>query len=122
MAAIPSGTTDIGTYAFGACNALRLATLPDSVTNIASSAFVDSGIISMTIPGSVSSIYASTFQRAYGAAYYDFTSHTDVPVLSATTAFTGIPADCEIRVPAALYDEWIAATNWATYAANIKAY
>ena len=36
--------------------------------------------------------------------------------LSNTNAFTGIVADCEIRVPAALADEWKAATNWATYA------
>lgn len=122
MAAIPLGTTGIGTYAFNGCYAFRSATLPDSVTNILSSTFVDSGIILATIPGSVSNIYGSTFQRVYGAVYYDFTSHTAVPALSATTAFTGIPADCEIRVPAALYDEWIAATNWSTYADYIKAY
>ena len=50
---------------------------------------------------------------------YDFTKCTAVPALSNANAFSGIPADCEIRVPAALYDEWIAATNWSTYAANI---
>ena len=43
------------------------------------------------------------------------------PTLSNTNAFTDIPADCEIRVPAALYDEWIAATNWSTYASKIVA-
>jgi hypothetical protein len=53
--------------------------------------------------------------------FYDFTKHTVVPTLASTSVFSGIPSDCEIRVPAALYDEWIAATNWSTYAANIVA-
>ena len=52
--------------------------------------------------------------------YYDFTSHTSVPSLG-INAFSNIPSDCEIRVPAALYDEWVAATNWSTYASNIVA-
>ena len=34
-------------------------------------------------------------------------------------AFNNISADCEIRVPAALADEWKAATNWSTYADHI---
>jgi hypothetical protein len=55
--------------------------------------------------------------------YYDFTSHTVVPTLANTNAFSNIPTDCEIRVPAALYDEWIAATNWSnsTIASKIVA-
>jgi hypothetical protein len=53
--------------------------------------------------------------------FYDFTSHTVVPTLASTGAFQNIPSDCEIRVPAALYDEWIAATNWSTYASKIVA-
>ena len=51
--------------------------------------------------------------------YYDFSTHTSVPTLSNTNAFTDIPADCEIRVPAALYDSWKSATNWSTYASKI---
>ena len=50
---------------------------------------------------------------------YDFTRHTAVPTLSNTNAFNNISADCEIRVPAALADEWKAATNWSTYASYI---
>ena len=36
--------------------------------------------------------------------------------LANANAFTNIPADCEIRVPASLVDSWKAATNWSTYA------
>lgn len=52
-------------------------------------------------------------------AYYDFTACTAIPTLVNVNAFTGIPSDCEIRVPASLADEWKAATNWATYADHI---
>jgi hypothetical protein len=48
--------------------------------------------------------------------FYDFSKHTAVPTLAATNSLNKIPADCEIRVPAALVDEWKAATNWSTYA------
>ena len=49
-------------------------------------------------------------------AYYDFTSHTSVPTLDNANAFRNIPADCQIRVPAALYNNWKTAKNWETYA------
>lgn len=70
----------------------------------------------ITLPSGVTSINADAFYNCYGMAFYDFTACTAVPTLSNKNAFNGIPADCEIRVPAALADEWKAATNWATYA------
>jgi uridine kinase len=57
--------------------------------------------------------------QAVTCPIYDFTQHTAVPTLANTEAFYNIPADCEIRVPAALADEWKAATNWSTYASKI---
>ena len=91
---IGSGVTSIGTYAFNYCYSLASITIPDGVT----------------------SINAYVFRDCCGVRYYDFTNHTAVPTLSNTNAFVGIPADCEIRVPAALAEEWKAATNWSTYA------
>ena len=52
-------------------------------------------------------------------AYYDFRASKSVPTLSSTNAFKNIPSDCKIVVPDALYDTWIAATNWSTYASYI---
>ena len=103
-------------------NAVQRVELGDSVTSIGNSAF--SGCYSLTsvvIPNSVTSIDKYAFSDCPGVRYYDFTNHTAVPTLSATSAFSNISADCEIRVPAALYDEWIVATNWATYADKIVA-
>ena len=52
-------------------------------------------------------------------AIYDFTSHTSVPTLADTTVLGGIPSDCVIVVPVALYDEWIGATNWSSISGQI---
>jgi hypothetical protein len=52
-------------------------------------------------------------------AFYDFSQATAVPTLASTNAFNSIPSDCKIIVPDTLYDEWVAATNWSTYASYI---
>lgn len=91
---IPPNVTSLNTYCYGACISLA----------------------SIIIPKSVVSIQAQAFVNCYGMAYYDFSHHTAVPTLANTNAFTGIPDDCKIIVPDALYDEWIAATNWSAYA------
>ena len=117
---IPNGVTSIGDTAFDYCNSLTSVTIPNGVTSIGSYAF-DScySLTSVTIPNSITSIGGSTFNICYSIAFYDFSNHTSVPTLANTSAFSGIPADCQIRVPAALVDEWKAATNWSTYASHI---
>ena len=91
---IGEGITSIDTYAFSNCHSMSSITIPEGVTSIGS----------------------YSFENCYGMRYYDFTACTSVPTLSSTSAFKGISADCQMLIPAALYDEWSAATNWATYA------
>ena len=120
--ALSNGVRTIYTSAFEKCYCLTSVTIPDSVTTIATTAFGSCyGLTFAIIPSGVKTIDSYTFNCCYGARYFDFTRHTEVPKMSHTSAFTGIPADCEIRVPAALYDEWIAASNWANFASNIVA-
>lgn len=140
---IPSAAASTGGYAFATCYALtRIALskgfvsiangfcrscttlarvhLPSGAASIGASAFQDcTGLAALTIPGSVESIAASAFQGCPWIKFYDFTGHTAVPTLANANAFTGIAADCEIRVPAALADTWKATTNWSTYADQI---
>lgn len=114
---LPEGITSMTSSMLIACYSLKSFTIPDTATDIPNSAF--SNCVSLTniaIPGGVTSIGASAFNLCIGMAYYDFTSHTAVPTLTAANAFNYIPGDCEIRVPAALAEEWKAATNWSTYA------
>ena len=114
---IPDGVTSIGKNAFLGCSSLSSVTIPDGVTSIGNFAFQNcSSLSSVTIPDGVTSIGSNAFNNCSGVRYYDFTHHTTVPTLSNVNAFNGIVDDCEIRVPAALADEWKAATNWATYA------
>lgn len=78
-------------------------------------------LANVTLPASLLGIGNYTFANCPGVRYYDFTACTSVPALVAGTVFTGLSPDCEIRVPSALYDEWIAATNWSSYADYIVA-
>lgn len=76
-------------------------------------------LVSVDVLGDVSYISINAFSGNLFAAFYNFSHCTSVPSLRATSAFSHIPSDCKIVVPDALYDEWIAATNWSTYASNI---
>lgn len=95
--AFGENTTAIGSNAFSYCYSLLKVAFPPTA---------------LTIAG---------FNYCSGVICYDFTRHTAVPTLSASNAFYGIAEYCEIRVPVALYDEWIAATNWSKYAEYIVA-
>ena len=117
---IPRSVTNIGVAIFRNCYSLAQTTLPSVVEYIGSYAFGNCySLASVEIPGSMAGIAVYAFDGCSGMAFYDFTACTAVPALSNTNAFSGIPADCEIRVPASLLDEWKAATNWATYANQI---
>ena len=117
---IPNSITSIGSSVFIYCYSLTSVTIPNGVTSIGDTAFsYCNSLTSVTIPNSITSIGGYTFNICYSIAFYDFSNHTSVPTLANTSAFSGIPADCQIRVPAALVDEWKAATNWSTYASHI---
>ena len=116
---IPNGVTTIGNYAFNYCYSLASITIPNGVTRISIYAFYNCySLASITIPDGVTSIGKNAFNNCYSIAFYDFTALQAVPTLG-SSVFSGIPADCQIRVPASLVDTWKAATNWSTYADHI---
>jgi len=117
---IPSSVTSIESYAFGNCYSLASVVIPSGVTSIGSYAFgYCYSLASVVIPSGVTSIGSYAFGYCQGMAFYDFRAATAVPTLSNTKAFNSIPSDCKIVVPDSLYDTWIAATNWSTYASRI---
>ena len=64
---IENGVTNIGRYAFYACNNLIAVAIPSSVTNIGDRAFRGcSGLTSITIPNSVTSIGENAFKDCSG--------------------------------------------------------
>lgn len=117
---LPSNSDSIPSDCFKSCYSLRQIVLPESIQMIYSGAFQSChSLVSLAIPKNVSTIASSAFSLCCSLAYLDFSQHTSVPTLQSTGAFDRIAPDCQIRVPAALVDEWKAATNWATYAGYI---
>ncbi|MCI6609499.1 MAG: leucine-rich repeat domain-containing protein [Ezakiella sp.] len=114
---IPNSVTNIGSFAFLRCYSLTNVVIPNSVTSIDSYAFGNcSSLTNLIIPNSMTSIGSYAFNSCYSLINYDFSQHTGVPTLSSTDAFNSINGICKIIVPDSLYDEWIAASNWSTYA------
>ena len=94
---IPAGVQKIGNYAFQNCYQIKTIICEGNITYVGIGAMVS----------------------CRNCQYVDFLACTSVPTLANSNAFGNTPADMQIRVPAALADEWKAATNWATYANQI---
>ena len=117
---IPNSVTNIGANTFYNCNALQSISIPNSVTNIGANTFNSCyALQSISIPNSVTNIGKGAFYNCH-ASEYDFSKFSTVPTLD-TDAFKGILSSTKILVPSALYDTWVAATNWVTYANYIVA-
>lgn len=117
---IGKNVTKIGDYAFCKCYSLASIVIPEGVTKIGDQMLGSCySLASVVIPDSVTYIGSSAFSNCHGMAFYDFRAAKSVPTLSNTNAFNKIPSDCKIVVPDSLYDEWITATNWSTYASQI---
>ena len=117
---IPKSVTRFNTGSFYSCYSLASVVIPESVTRISDNSFnFCFSLASVVIPESVTNIDSYAFQNCHGMALYDFRASTAVPTLASTNAFQSIPSDCKIVVPNKLYSEWIAATNWSTYASQI---
>lgn len=137
--------TNIGMYAFAGCANLSTADFP-AVTNIGIAAFGEcTGLTTINFPVAAS-IYASAFAYCIGLTTINFPAAQSIDVvafqsctgltalilrnteqvctLSNTNAFTSTPIKSGtgyIYVPAALVDSYKAATNWTTYADQIRA-
>lgn len=95
-----SSVTDVGSGAFRGCTQLQLLDLP-AATNISTNAFYGDTLLTTLI-----------------------LRHSAVCKLSSTSAFTGTPIESGtgyIYVPDDLVDSYKIATNWSTYANQIKA-
>lgn len=119
---VPNSVEYMDVYAFSSCGSLTRITLPNTIYAIGNYAFQGCDTVSMFVfPPGLTSIGTCAFYWCFGVAIYDFTACIAVPTLAATNAFAGIPDDCIMRIPAALFDAWSTANNWATYASKMVA-
>lgn len=114
--------TNLPSNIFSNCYSLKEINISGTVTTIGVSAFSSSyNIEKITIPKTITTISSNAFLNMHQVLEYDFSEFESIPTLSSTNAFSGINKLCKIKVPTALYDEWIATNNWSTYANYIVA-
>ena len=117
----PAATT-IGSSAFNNCPKLTSVNLPIATT-IGNSAFSNcSALTSVDFPAATT-IGSSAFSYCPKLTSVVLRKTDTICTLSGTSAFNNTPIKSGtgyIYVPDALVDQYKAATNWSTYAANIK--
>ena len=114
---VPSDNKLNGTYIFA--NNKDLEELICKSNNTAFNMCSDcTNLKTVVFTGSSPIISASAFSNCTSLESVDLSKCTSVPNLSSVSAFDGVPTTCEFRIPAALYDEWINATNWCALNVN----
>lgn len=119
---IPDSVEFIGQQAFQSCTKAKSLRIGKGLKSIGYATFYRcESLESIMVAANLESIAKLAFAYCEACLEYDFTACTTVPQLADVNAFDGINVDCKIYVPAALLDEWKAATNWAEYADYIVA-
>lgn len=118
--------TSFGSYLFANCPSFTTMIWPPNITQTGTHTFLGcSSLTSIRIPDTITKIGASCFYLDNNLLEIDFgNTRSSVPTLENINAFyttnqTTI-ADRKIIVPDALYDSWIAATNWKNTNYGIK--
>lgn len=112
------GGTVGGWVLFG--TAIEHLTVPDSVTWTSAETFSWCENLKNVIwNASNAPIWSGGFACCKSLEYIDFSQCNKVVLLNNISAFEGVPNTCKFYVPAALFDEWKAATNWSAFADQI---
>jgi hypothetical protein len=113
----PNGLRVIPSQCFQGCQLLRKAELSDSTTDISSNAFYNCpSLVTLEIPSGVKTISSNAFYNCVSLVQLRFLPETP-PTVSNANAFTGIPTDCVVEVPAESLELYQNATNYAGIAA-----
>ena len=119
---LPSNLSEIGPNAFNYCHLIKSMIIPEGVTTVSSYAFSSMETLDeIVFLGNIEKIERYAFGLTYGLRTIDLSHCTSVPVLDNVNAFVSNSTRLKIKVPVALYDEWIAADKWSTYASKIEA-
>lgn len=94
----PDNTVSIGSNAFAGCTALTSVDIPNTVTEIQEAAFANSGLKTVVIPPSVTTVGSNIFQGVSDELNVVFTDETPPP--SALNIISQLPPTTTIIVPA----------------------
>lgn len=125
---LPETLTSIGAYCFEGCSGLSISELPSGITEIPSYSFNScDGIVTLKVLGEITSIGNRAFGYCENLTDLIFPNVTSVPTLNGGSAvympFYRTPIESGtgyIYVPDSLVDSFKTATNWSTYADQIK--
>ena len=124
LTSLPENLKSISDYGFEGCSSLAITKLPNQITEISWSAFSKcTSLVELTCEGNIATIEANAFSSCSALAKIVFPNITSVPVLDATNAFSGTPMVAGtgyFYVPDELVDSFKSATNWSSYADQIK--
>ena len=96
------------------CHRLKQALVREGVTSLNETFYECYSLTEVKMPSTIKTLTGSVFRNCTMLTKIDFTACTSVPTLASASTFQGVPSTCKILVPASLYDEWIAATNWSS--------
>jgi len=119
---IPSGVTQIGTYCFYDTKKITNLTINGTIKTIPRYAFYTSGLTELIINSPVTTIADNALQHCSNLSKIVFNNITSVPSLG-STSLSGTAIASEngyIYVPDILVDSFKSASNWSTYASQIK--
>lgn len=115
--ALCEGVTKISGTAFMFCLALTNIIVPSGVSEIGTNAFQEClALLSIVIPSGFRYFNSNMLNNCYSIKRINMSGFTSIPRLTTAGIFNGLPSDCEIWIPASLYDRWSATTNWSAYA------
>lgn len=110
---IPSTINYIAPGTFDGCRKIEKFTYKAQVPSIPRDVFYGClGCKTFKCETAITAIGQNTFYNCNAMELYDFRNCTVVPTLADTSLRH--KDGCQIVVPDALYDEWIAATNWSS--------
>ena len=118
---IPDSVTEIGSAAFLGCFSLTSVTIPEGVTEIGSQAFsVCTSLTSVTIPASVTSVSYLAF--AYCSSLKEVYCKPTTPPTGDDLMFYDNASGRKIYVPTESVDAYKSAEYWSDYADYIEGY
>ena len=124
---IPQGVTKIGNHStFSGCVALNSITILGHITSIGSNTFsYCRSLTSLQVPSTVTSLESEFILEAFNLMELDLSQLTVIPAISVSSgtnySFRYTNPELVIKVPQALYDEWVNSESWAYVRDNIVA-